>query len=195
MWWRFGKIRSVCIVVPNSGLVHKLNKTIRGHCLGDTTVQCCHDQLTNLSPTSYNSPEVYHDGVQQVNNPETDGIGVPTIEGSRTQPSYSMSGNQDVGNGVEVPSFPTSESGRGTSSGKDPVVGEGQNRSRALIGAMRVSADDESGRIPTNRPSEESRPSNYGLQPDGTFVVPTVPQEFETPREALEWRIIPGAST
>ena len=194
MWWRFGKIRSVCIVVPNSGSVHKL-KTTRGHCLGDTTVQCCLDQLTNLSQTSYNSPGVYHNGVQQINNPETDRIVVLTVEGSGTQPSYSTSGNQGVGNGVEVPSVPTSEIGRDTSAGKEPAVRESQNRSRALVGAITVNANDESGKTPTNQPSEKSRPSNYGLQPDGTFVVPTVPQEFETPREALEWQIIPGVST
>lgn len=158
-------------------------------------MQCCHDQLTNLSPTSYNSPDVYHNEVQQVNNPDTDGIVVPTVDGSGTQNSYPASGNQGVRNGVEVPSFPTSESGRDQNVGKEPVIKEGQKRSRALFGAITVSANDKSGRIPTNRPSEESRPSNYGLQPDGTFVVPTVPQEFETPREALAWRIMPGAST
>lgn len=125
-------------------------------------MQCCHDQLTIFFLTSYNSPEVYRNETQQINNLNTDEIVVPTVEKSGTQPSYSTSGNQGVGNGVEVLFFLMSESGRETNVGKEPVMREAQNRSRTLVGVITVSANDESRRIPTNRLLEESRPLNYG---------------------------------
>ncbi|MCJ1265526.1 hypothetical protein MMC22_005406 [Lobaria immixta] len=136
-------------------------KFVAGHCLGDETVQCCHDQLTYVSPTTYNNPGVYPTGGQYEG---TKGVVVPTEEGSGT-PSSPISASGDSRAGVVVPSFPT------------------------------PNTVEREGRLSAYPSSEGSTRSTYGLQPDGTFVVPTLPQAPETQRESLSWRIIPKGST
>lgn len=136
-------------------------KFVAGHCLGDETVQCCHDQLTYVSPTTYNNPGVYPTGGEYEG---TKGVVVPTEEGSGT-PSSPISDSGDSRAGVVVPSFST------------PNTVEGE------------------GRISAYPSSEGSTRSTYGLQPDGTYVVPTLPQAPETQRDSLSWRIIPKGST
>lgn len=144
--------------------------------MGDSTVQCCHDQLTYTASTTYNSPEGYVNGEQDGQqtyqyDPATNGIIVPTIEGSGPSSSSTTESESDR-NGVVVPSYPS----------------EGESKSRASISANNKSANCQPERQSTNPPLTD------GLQSDGTFVVPTVEEPPQNLKDSLSWKIIPKVS-
>lgn len=111
--------------------------------MGDETVQCCHDQLTYVSPTTYNNPGVYPTGGEYEG---TKGVVVPTEEGSGT-PSSPISDSGDSRAGVVVPSFST----------PNTVEGEGKNKSRVPASAKTERADKNQGGYPPTRPQKGVR--------------------------------------
>lgn len=144
--------------------------------MGDATVQCCHDQLTYTASKTYNSPEVYDNGEQDGQqtyqyDPATNGIIVPTVEGSGPSLSSTTESESDR-NEVVVPSYPS----------------EGESKSRASISANNEIADCQLGRQSSNPLLTD------GPQSDGTFVVPAVEEPSQNLRDTLSWKIIPKVS-
>lgn len=140
MWWRFGQIRSVWTAVPILGFGCELT-TLRGHCLGDETVQCCHDQLTYTSSTTYNSPD-YNTGGQDTQAVQ------PVDEG-----------NGRIGIIVPTTTSPTSASDRDSKSIEVPAVREGKSENRTPPTQTQIVLTTDQGVHPQVRPRKRVRPS------------------------------------